>query len=178
MCKLTFVFKHAFRCRNAVNSRLMYWRPRQLRRPCWDFPRRRLMKCWQPNQTTACCCPNPALCSWGGRSRITPTTPEDGDVLSTSNSPSYSPSYRPPTSPVSLPPSPELARVLDMAVWLARYCDADDDVTASFKPMETDDAVAIGIGGLGKRRGRLGLSAFTATCAATYRVNPDSANYM
>ena len=67
---------------------------------------------------------------------------EAGDVLSKSYSSScYSPSYRPPTSPVSPSTSPELARVLDMAVSLARYRDADDDITASFESMETDDAV-------------------------------------
>ena len=64
--------------------------------------------------------------------------------------------YRSPMSPVSPPPSPELTRVLDIAddmavrqsssvaafaVSPARYCDAIDDIMASFKPMESDDAV-------------------------------------
>ena len=136
------------------------------------------MKCWQPNQTMACCFPNPALCSSGGQSRITPQPRKTATYFRRVTHPATHPSYRPPTSPVSPPPSPELARVLDMAVLLARYRDADNDVAASFEPMDTDEAVAIGIGGLGKRRGRLGLSAFTTTCAATYRVNPDSAKYM
>ena len=54
---------------------------------------------------------------------------------------SNSPDYRLPTSPVSPPPSPELARVLDMAVSLASLHEADDDIPASFESMEWDDAV-------------------------------------
>ena len=73
----------------------------------------------------------------------TPEDGEDGDVVSISYSPSYSPAYRPPTLPVSPPPSPELARVLDMAVSLASLHDADDNITASFEPMESDDAAGV-----------------------------------
>ena len=40
------------------------------------------------------------------------------------------------------PPSPELARVLDMAEAIRTYYDKDDDdITASFEEMESDDAV-------------------------------------
>ena len=71
-----------------------------------------------------------------------PATTEAGeaDVGSTScQSSSYSPTYGPLTSPVSPPPSTELARVLDMAEAIRTYY--DDDITASFEPMESDDAV-------------------------------------
>ena len=74
-----------------------------------------------------------------------PATTEVGeaDVGSTScQSSSYSLNYTPPTSPVSPPPSPELARVLDMAeVIRTYYHEDDDDITASFETMESDDAV-------------------------------------
>ena len=64
--------------------------------------------------------------------------------------------YRSPTSLVSPPLSPELTRVLDIADDMAvrrsssaaafvdspaRYRNAVDDITASFEPMESDDAV-------------------------------------
>ena len=55
---------------------------------------------------------------------------------------SYSSTYGPPTSPVSPPASPELARDLDMAEAIITYYDEDDDdITASFEPMESDDTV-------------------------------------
>ena len=71
-----------------------------------------------------------------------PATTEVGeaDVGSTScQSRSYSPTYGQQTSPVSPPPSPELARVLDMAE--AIRTNYDDDITASLEPMESDDTV-------------------------------------
>ena len=73
-----------------------------------------------------------------------PATTEEGeavDVGSTSCQSSYSLTYGPPTSPVSPPRSPELARVLDMAESLRKHHDEDDDTTAPFEPMESDDAV-------------------------------------
>ena len=57
---------------------------------------------------------------------------------------------RPPMSTVSPPPSLQLIWVLDIGGYgrwveffadsLARYGDAGDDITVSFKPMESDDA--------------------------------------
>ena len=72
-----------------------------------------------------------------------PATTEEGeaDVASTScQSSSYSPTYGPLTLPVSPPPSTELARVLDMAEAIRTYY--DDNITTSFEPMGSDDAVA------------------------------------
>ena len=60
-------------------------------------------------------------------------TTEEGEAAAV-----YSPVL--PTSPVSPPPSPELARVLDMAEAIRTYY-GDDDITASFEEMESDDAV-------------------------------------
>ena len=72
----------------------------------------------------------------------TATTEEGGAAVV------YSPTYAPPTSPVSPtspmspPPSPELVRVLDMAEGIRTYYDEDDDdITALFEEMESDDAV-------------------------------------
>ena len=73
-----------------------------------------------------------------------PATTEEGeavDVGSTGCQSSYSPTCGPPTSPLLPPPSPELARVLDKADSLRKYHDEDDDITSSFEPMESDDAV-------------------------------------
>ena len=80
---------------------------------------------------------------WSKSTHSATTEEGDANVGSTScQSSSYSPTYGPQTSPVSPPPSPELARVLDMAEAIRTYYDEDDDdITASFEEMESDDAV-------------------------------------